>query len=78
MRGDVTVKIVAQLSGMSEASITRKCQAKTFPGAYQLGEKHCQWHIPADDVLAVIPPSRHAEARQKLELLLQLQDMHKT
>ena len=75
MKGDITVKIVAQLSGMSEATITRRCQGGTFPNAYQLGGPRCQWHIPADDVLAVIPASRHEDARHKLELLSRLQEM---
>ncbi len=75
MRGDVSVQVVAKLYGLSEATITRKCQAGTFPNAYQLGGEKCQWHIPADDVLAVIPAFRHETARQKLELLVRLQEM---
>ncbi len=75
MKGDVSVQIVAKLYSVSEATITRKCQAGTFPNAYQLGGEKCQWHIPADDALAVIPASRHEAARQKLELLVRLQEM---
>lgn len=75
MSGDVTVQVVAKLSGMSEATITRKCQAGMFRNAYQLGGSGCQWHIPADDVLAIIPAARHDAARQKLELLIRLQEM---
>jgi hypothetical protein len=75
VKGDVSVQVVAKLYNVSEANITRKCQAGIFPNAYQIGGEKCQWHIPVEDVMAAIPAPRHETARQKLELLARLQEM---
>ncbi len=75
MKGDVSVQVVAKLYNVSEATITRKCQAGIYPNAFQLGGAKCQWHIPVDDALAAIPAPRYETARQKLELLHRLQEM---
>lgn len=63
MKGDVSVKVAARFFRVSEVTIIRKCKAKVFPTAYQLGDKHCAWHIPAADILRVHPDPEDAEMR---------------
>ena len=75
MRGDVSVEVVAKLSGMSKATITRNCQAGTFRNAYQLGGSGCQWHIPAEDVAALYPEAKRAVVLAKLEQLAQMHEL---
>ncbi len=70
MSGDVSVKVAARFFKMSEVTITRKCQAKVFPNAFQLGGERCTWFIPADDLLSVYPNRERGELM--LEALIEM------
>ncbi len=70
MRGDVSVKVAARFFKMSEVTITRKCQAKVFPNSFQVGDKHCTWYIPADDLLSFYPNRERGELM--LEALIEM------
>lgn len=75
MKGDVSVKVAAKLTGYSKVSIIRKCQSGVYPNAYQLGGENCQWHIPAEDILKSYPETRRAVVLAKLEQAVELYDL---